>query len=108
MILDRGICTIYAVTDTAAPGDAPNPTQTMLCQSWYGELSFETGRTYEAGTREDVQTDNRVRVLQDRRINNRCLAEVDGTTYRITRAYHGIDQDSGQLITDLSLEVVNP
>ena len=35
------------------------------------------------------------------------MAEDRGT-YEVTRAYHGSDPDSGELITDLSLQRINP
>ena len=29
-------------------------------------------------------------------------------TYKIARAYHGMDDDSGEMISDLTLEVMKP
>ena len=81
--------------------------------SWYGELNFETNPAHPTDNREEVRTDTRVRILQNRRINNHDrveLKDIDGETrlYEVTRAYHGADDESGELITDLSLEVIEP
>ena len=35
-------------------------------------------------------------------------APAEAALYEVTRAYHGTDDDSGELITDLTLEVVQP
>ena len=54
-----------------------------------------------------------MRILQNRGITNQDVAELepfDGTgakteKYRIRRAYHGVDDESGEQISDLTLEV---
>lgn len=114
MILDRGICRIYRKVSTTPPGGKPTSTLAMIHESYYGELSFETSPSRPTEKREETQTATRVRILQDRRINNQDVAELqpfDGTStktekYRIRRAYHGTDDQSGENITDLTLEVV--
>ena len=113
MILDKGIATIYRKTDTAEAGDMPTYTDVMIWQSWYGELSFETAPARPTEAREEIRCAARVRVLQNRAINNHDrveLADTGGTVtlYEVTRAYHGYDDDSGEPITDLSLEVYDP
>ena len=113
MLLDKGICTIYHKRNTATAGGKPTFENVAYYQGWYGELSFETAPARPTTVREEVRTDARIRVLQDRHINNHDrveLAPVDGETlyYEVTRAYHGYDEDSGELITDLSLEVIEP
>lgn len=113
MILDRGICTICHTIDTAAPGEAPSLENRPFWESWYGELSFETAPARPTDSREDLRTDARIRVLQNRAITTRdvvTLTAVDGTatTYRVRRAYHGTDTESGEPISDLSLEVIDP
>lgn len=113
MILDRGICTIYRKTNTAEPGRKPVFADVAYWWSWYGELDFETARAHPTELREEVRTDARVRILQNRRINNHdrvelVTAEGEKNTYEVTRAYHGTDEESGELITDLSLEVYEP
>ena len=113
MILDKGICTIYRKTNTAASGAMPVYSDVQIWQSWYGELNFETSPARPTEDREEVETAARVRILQNRSINNHDrvqLAPVGGTTsrYEVTRAYHVSDSESGELITDLTLEVVEP
>lgn len=82
-------------------------------QSWYAELDFATTPARPTDAREEVRTDTRIRILQNRAINNHDRVELENddgstTTYEVTRAYHGRDDDSGELITDLNLEVVEP
>lgn len=111
MILDKGICTVYRKTNVAEAGAMPVYTDTQIAEGWYGELNFETAPVRPAGPRENVRTDTRVRILQNRQINNHdrvLLSAADGVVYEVTRAYHGIDAENGELITDLSLEVVTP
>lgn len=113
MILDTGICTVYHTVDTAGPGEKPNLVDAPLFQSWYGELSFETAPARPTPDREEIRTDARIRILQCRRVTNHdCvdLTDAEGSTtrYRVTRAFHGTDAESGELITDLNLEVIAP
>ena len=105
MILDTGICTVFHAYDTAQPGEMPRKGYSLLCQSWYGELS-----------RNEQRVDSRIRILQNRAITQDdvvVLAQVDDVAsdaviYRITRAYHGVDADGPTPITDLTLEVISP
>ena len=113
MILDKGTATFYRKVNTAAPGGKPAYTPVSFHESWYGELNFSTSPAYPTDRREDVRTDARIRVLQCREINNLTEAQllpVNGAAarYRVTRAFHGSDPDSGELITDLSLEAISP
>lgn len=113
MILDTGLCTVYRTEDTAAPGAKPQDTEVAFHWSWYGELAFETAPARPTEPREEVRTDARIRILQHRGINNQCrveLTDAEGlrTSYRVTRAYHGVDAESGEQITDLNLEVYCP
>lgn len=113
MILDKGICTIYHKTNTAGPGMMPVYQDVEIWQSWYGELAFETSPGRPTDYREEVQTDARVRILQNRAINNHDRVELSplgGSTvmYEVTRAYHGWDEDAAELITDLTLQEVRP
>ena len=113
MILDKGICTIYRRSDTAQPGDMPSYADTQLTEGWYGELNFETAPQWPTEYREETRCDARIRILQDRHIRNHdraLIRTVDGDTalYEVTRAYHGTDEDSGEPITDLTLEVIEP
>lgn len=113
MMLDRGVCTIYRKSNKAGPGEKPVFVDVAYHWSWYGELEFETAPARPTENREEVRTAARVRVLQCREINNHDHVELkryDGETllYEVTRAYHGRDDESGELITDLTLEVVEP
>lgn len=111
MILDRGVATFYHKQNTAAQGAKPVFQPVQFYRSWYGELNFETSPANPTERREQVQTDARIRVIQNRQINNHdqvTLGGGDATRYEITRAYHGRDDDSGALITDCSLVVIEP
>lgn len=111
MILDTGICKVYRKTNIAEAGAMPVYEDMLITEGWYGELNFETAPLRPAGPRENVRTDARVRILQNRQINNHdrvLLSAEDGVVYEVTRAYHGTDADNGEPITDLSLEVVTP
>ena len=114
MILDRGICRLYRKTSTTPAGGKPTWTLAEYHESYYGELSFETAPSRATERREDTRTDARVRILQCREIRNQDVAALepfDGTEvkteyYRITRAWHGDDNDSGEPISDLTLELI--
>lgn len=114
MILDKGICNIYQKVNIAGPGEKPVFQNQLIHQSWYGELSFETNASRPTESREMIETDARIRILQNRQINNHDRASLspasggDPQPYEITRAYHGMDEDSGELITDLSLRRLMP
>ena len=116
MILDDGICTIFRKEDVAAKGNMPKYEYKVLSKHWYKELGFETSTAYPTQGREEVQTDARIRILQDRRAANHDVVVMDNVSevgdvlkaYEITRAYHGRDDESGELITDLTLRRVRP
>lgn len=113
MLLDKGIASIYRKTNTAAPGGKPVWENVLIHTGWYGELNFETSPGRPTDAREEVRTDARIRILQNRMINNHDRVVLDDasgntTAYEVTRAYHGRDDESGELITDLNMEVVTP
>lgn len=116
MILDKGICTIYRKTDKTNGVGMPVWEYQPVCQSWYGELDFATSEYYPTQFREESKADARIRIHQDRRIGNHCVVVLSGDLawregvehYNVTRAYHGHDAESGELITDLTLERVTP
>ena len=113
MILDKGIATIYHKENIAGAGDMPAFYDVPYFVGMYGELNFETAPGWPTDSREEIKCDARVRVLQNRGITNHDrveLAETGGpvTMYEVTRAYHGRDEESGELITDLTLEVFEP
>ena len=116
MILDSGICTAFRRIDVSENGRMPKYAYNVLAKHWYGELQFETSPAYPTEGREEVSTDARIRILQDRRLNNHDVVVLANTNnvddvlkaYEITRAYHGKDDESGELITDLTLRRVRP
>lgn len=117
MILDDGICTVYAQTDVSGPGGLPRyDKERVRTQSYYGELEFETSPRWPTEHRKENRVSARVRILQCREIKEDDVCELQsfsdtsgaGRTYRITRAYHGTDDESGERITDLTLEVMEP
>lgn len=113
MNLDKGICTVYHTANTAAPGAKPVLTETAFFQSWYGELNFETSPARPTDTRKEIRTDARIRILQNREIKEHDRVSLgpytnDPERYEIERAYHGQDEESGELITDLTLKKVVP
>jgi head-tail adaptor len=114
MILDSGIATVYQKVNTAAAGAMPVYEDQQIHCSSYAELSFETSPARPTGNREEVQTDARIRILQNRQITNhdrvvlQAFTGDPGGTFEVTRAYHGSDPESGELITDLSLIRIEP
>lgn len=111
MILDTGICTVYRKYNDAAPGHKPEYARRVLHTSWYGELNYETAPAWPTRDREEVRADKRVRILENREIANHDeveLADLYGNVrmYQVTRAYHGTDDQSGERITDLTLEAM--
>ena len=121
MILDTGICTVFREADVAEAGYMPRKAWEVIGKSWYRELSFSTEPTRETERRLETRIDQRIRVHQMRMIRKEdrvVLADVseyptgsaqgEPTIYRITRAYHGQDDDSPALISDLALVEVSP
>lgn len=114
MILDSGICTIFAKEDVSGMGEMPRFAYYLKSQSYFGELDFASGGTWTTQGREDVAIDARIRILQDRTItiNDAVVlddvAHADGAKiYEIDRIYHGRDDESGELISDMSLRRVS-
>ncbi len=113
MILDRGVCRILHKTSTTPCGGKPTATWAVIHESYYVELSFETAPARPTERREDTTTAARIRILQNRGSRNDDVAErtpSDGTEvkadyYRIARAWHGADDDSGEAVSDLTLEI---
>lgn len=119
MILDRGICSIFRKVDTAEAGAMPRPGYILIYQSWYGEPSFETNSARPTDGRKELRTDARIRIMQNREIrqNDVCVlrdvcrfsqVKKSELVFRINRAFHGQDDDGPTLISDLSLEAMEP
>ncbi len=114
MTLTDGICTIFAKRDVSGKGEMPRFEYDKKSQSYYGELDFATDGTWTTQGREDVVIDARIRILQDRTVTKNdvvVLSDVESTKgaerYEIERAWHGRDEESGMLVSDLSLRRVS-
>lgn len=116
MILDDGIITVFRPHAPQKQGSKPRFEYALIWQSYYGELNFSTEPANPTDRRNEVQTDARVRILQNREIRKgdvAVLRDADSLTeddgyFVIERAYHGADDDSGALISDLNLREVQP
>ncbi|MCQ2317065.1 MAG: hypothetical protein MJZ85_10370 [Bacteroidales bacterium] len=108
VILDAGICTINKKINFAPAGAKPVFTEQPLTRCWYGVLNHEVTPDRPTGNREEVHTDLRVRILQNRRVDNHCVVIAEGIRYEVTRVYHSRDDYSGELISDLNLAVIEP
>ena len=102
MILDAGILTIYRRTNAKTPRGA----RQEMGKSWYGELEYASSPYGQE--RINFQEERRVRIHQDRRITGLCVVELeDGSVYEVARAFHGVDEESGERISDLTLSRVD-
>lgn len=106
MILDRGIAEIFARSNVAPKGEKPVWQEALRFRSWYAELSFETSPVWQTERRLAQKADARIRIAQCRDIRQGDTAHLNGRVYAIARAYHGTDEESGEQITDLTLEEV--
>ncbi len=114
MILDDGIVTVFEKRDVSGRGEMPRYEYVPKAQSYYGELDFASGGVWTTQGREDQQIDTRVRILQDRSVTAQDVAVLDDVQdvhgaqlYEIERIYHGRDEESGELISDISLRKVS-
>jgi len=108
MILDKGICSIYKITNTAAPGDMPNETLVLIASCWYGELSFESSPIKFTESLEQVEIAQRIRIDRIDSIVNKTVVKIGTEQYYVERVYHGTDEDTNVPILDLNLSrVVN-
>lgn len=103
MILDTGTCKIYKITNTAAPGELPNENLVLIGEYCFGDLSFESSPKQITESLEQIETARKIRILQNKSIANKAVIVIDTDHYKVERAYHGEDKESGELITDLSL-----
>ena len=117
MILDSGICSIYRKQNISQPGAMPVVGYVLISRGWYKELDFATAPTWRTEGREEQRADGRIRIWQNRSVNQYDLVILRDTTegpeegdtlYKITRAWHGTDEEGADLISDLTLEVVRP
>ena len=106
MILDSGICLVYKITNTAAAGEMPNETLSLIGQYWYGELSFESSPVQLTESLEQVEIAQRIRILQNKSMHKKTVVKIGSDQFYVERIFHGSDQESGELISDLSLSRV--
>jgi len=106
MILDSGTCKLYRITNTAGAGKMPNSTLVLTAECWFGELGFESTPTQHTETLEQIEISRRIRILQNRTLENKTVVVIGTDQYKVERLYHGTDSDSGELITDISLSKV--
>lgn len=114
MTLTDGICTIFSKRDVSEEGEMPRFEYVKKSQSYYGELDFVTDGAWTTPGREDVVIDARIRILQDKTITKKdvvMLSDVESAKdverYEVERAWHGRDEESGMLVSDLSLRKVS-
>lgn len=106
MLLDDGICILLRQKDVSQPGDIPEYQMEPLADAWYGELEYASAPEYVTELREDVRVDRRIRILRDISLDGLHSVNIDGRQYKVNRAYHGTDEESGERIADLSLQRV--
>lgn len=96
MILDTGICKIYRVR-AGRPQTSPTSGLKAVYNNWYATLGHESGGGGEAG-------DNQLRIrCHDGDIAEYDIAMIGKQPWRVTRVYHGKDDENGQPIADLTL-----
>ena len=111
MLLKDGIATVYARMDVSGPGEAPRYERAVREKCLYAELSFETSPADPTKKRRELRTDTRIRIRQCRAIREEDEVELESfheesglqTLYRVQRAFHGMDEESGEAISDLTL-----
>lgn len=114
MILDDGICTVFALVDKAKPGGKPDLEPQEKTMAWFGFLDFATAEAWPTIGREETEVTTRIRIHQDRTITNKNVVVLQMThtieegmeRLEVVRAFHGVDDDNGQPITDLTLKAV--
>lgn len=114
MILDSGVLTVFEKRDVSGRGEMPRYEYVRKTQGYYGELDYASGGVWTTQGREDLQIDARVRILQDRGITAQDVIALEDVQeaksaqlYEIDRVYHGRDEESGELISDISLRKVS-
>lgn len=114
MILDDGICTVFEMVDRAEPGGMPDLEPQEKTMAWFGFLDFATAEAWPTEKREETEVTTRIRIHQDRTITNKNVVVLQEThtidegmeQLEVIRAFHGVDDDNGQPITDLTLKAV--
>ena len=107
MILDTGILTLYHAETTSAvrPGNKPEDGRRAYYTGWYGERVVGYNRFF-AAQGVNTRVDKIARILRpDEAVEGSDTAMLsDGYVYRVTQAQNIHDPESGEDVTDLSLE----
>lgn len=114
MILDRGVCSVFARHNMAEPGFMPQWRYTRKTAGWYGVRSFSSIPSYIQKVKETTTIALSIRMLQDLSITNLdtvVLMDTDTVPaavprYQVVRVFHGVDDETGVPISDIDLEVV--
>lgn len=96
---DAGILTLYNLTSTSAPGDAPIEKLEKICTSFYAEKTVGYNRIYAAkGANEEIDTVVRC-YNTEVPYSAKYVVLEDGNQYQITVKQKIVDEDA----TDLTL-----
>jgi hypothetical protein len=106
MILDSGICYIDAVRNIAVAGELPSCLLVRICTCYFGDLGYESATIQYTESMEQIEISRRIRVLQNKDIANKAVVTIGTDEYQVERVYHGVDSESGELVSDLSLSKV--
>lgn len=113
MILDSGICTVFAKKDTAEPGGMPVISYARKGGGWYGIRQFSSRPAWVQQLKENTTVSLSIRMHQNLAITNRdavvlmdvAAVPASAPLYEVLRVFHGTDE-IGMPISDLDLEVV--
>ena len=107
MILDSGICKIYKINDISETGEMPKKNLILESKSWYGELDFSSSPIQHTDVSEMIEISQRIRIIQNRMImKNKTIVIIGADQFNVERIFHGKDEETGELISDISLSQV--
>ena len=107
MILDANILTVYKTVNTAAPGKMPDMQPVEYARSWYGWRDHEAASAYTTDPQRATEYTIKIRAHRIEGITARDMVDIGdgaGIAYEIARVYQGRDEDSGQLISDITIK----
>lgn len=110
MILDAGIATILRRENISGTGDMPKKQEKEVYRSFFGERTVGISRFYSARHTND-RIDLLIRVIQPPvsvkiHADDVCFLSKDNMRYRIVQVQYMHDEDAGQDVCDLSLELI--
>lgn len=111
MILDEGIVTVLRRENISGTGDMPKKQEKEVYRSFYGERTVGISRFYSARQTND-RVDLLIRVIQPPvsvkiHADDVCELSADGMRYRIVQVQNLRDEDAGQDVCDLTLEMID-